>query len=124
MTLPCNYFALRAEGIWDVLSFARHIMYKGENTRHKFLSASVVFGPEIGYMYKKDRNDVVKSFYMGVSTGAQVKFRLTPMLSLYAEPRFSIVPYSAKAPLGETNNNYRNYYDGVMNFNAGIEINL
>lgn len=123
-TYPCNYFALRAEGIWDVLSFARYIMFKGENTRHKFLSASVLFGPEAGYMNKKDRSDAVQSFYFGVSGGAQVKFRLTPMISLYLEPRFSIVPYPAKAQVGETDNKYRNYYDGVMNFNAGIEVNL
>ena len=75
-------------------------------------------------MNKKDRSDAVQSFYFGVSGGAQVKFRLTPMISLYLEPRFSIVPYPAKAQVGETDNKYRNYYDGVMNFNAGIEVNL
>ena len=123
-TLPCSYFAVRAEGMLDVLSFVRFIMYKGENTRHKFLSASLVFGPEIGYMNKEDLRETLGRLYLGVSTGAQVKFRLTPLLALFVEPRFSIVPYAAPAVTGSGINSYQNYYDGVMNFNAGIELCL
>lgn len=123
-TYPCNYFSLRAEGMLDVLSLVRYFKNHGKDVRHKFLSTSVLFGPEIGYMYKKDMKDVVQSLYLGVTAGAQVKFRLTPMIALFVEPRFSIVPYAASCAYGESINRYKNYYDGVMNFNAGIELSL
>lgn len=122
-TYPCTYLALRVEGMLDVLGLVRHVMYKGENTRHPYLSASIVFGPEIGYMYKKDLKDAITGIYMGVSAGAQVKFRVAPKLSLFIEPRFNIVPYVAPTNGSELNKS-RNYYDGVVNFNAGIELNL
>ena len=75
-------------------------------------------------MNKEDLRETLGRLYLGVSTGAQVKFRLTPLLALFVEPRFSIVPYAAPAVTGSGINSYQNYYDGVMNFNAGIELCL
>ena len=123
-TLPCNYYAICPEAVIDVLSLVRYFMFDGTATRHAFLSASVVVGPEIGYMHKKDRNDALKTMYMGITGGAQVKFRLTPTFAMFAEPRFSIVPYAARVPVGTMLNSHKNYYDGLLNFNVGMELSL
>lgn len=121
---PSNYYALRAEAVWDILSFARYFLYNGEKTKHKFLDASVVFGPELGYMYKSDEKDAVKAMYFGLSAGAQAKFRITKRFAMFVEPRFSLVPYTAPADDRQTTNSHENYYDGLINLNAGIEFML
>lgn len=123
LSFPCNYYALRVEGMFDVLDFVYHCL-PDNFKKPGFLAASVIFGPEMGYMYKVDRNDVLKTLYMGMTVGAQAKFRLGKRLALFVEPRFSIIPYDAPIHLPTTLHDRDNYWDGVMNLNAGIEFAL
>lgn len=92
--------------------------------RRPFFSASLLIGPEIGYMHKVDETLVVGTPYIGITGGVQAKFNLTPRFSLFAEPRFSLLPYDAPANDPTTLNDNRNYYDSILNFNLGIEFLL
>lgn len=92
--------------------------------RRPFFSASLLIGPEIGYMHKVDQTLVVATPYIGLTGGIQAKFNLTPRFSLFAEPRFSLLPYDAPANDPTTLNDNRNYYDSILNFNLGIEFLL
>lgn len=124
---PCNYFSARAEGIVDFFS----LLYKPGDDKRTIFGASLVFGPEIGYMHKVDheltdhsKEMVIDQVYIGLSTGAQFKVRPTERLGLYIEPRFSLVPYKAPYYDERSLNDYRNYYDGIYNINFGIEFLL
>lgn len=122
--MPCNYFALRTEALLDLYGLI------ARNKENKF-ALSLVFGPEVGYMYKKDHqlmdnslDLIIRTVYAGVCGGVQVKTRLTERLALFLEPRFSIVPYAAPYYDQISINDYRNYYDGIVNCNFGIEFML
>ena len=123
-TYPCNYFSVRAEGMFDVARFVQRILVGGQPEKPYAISGSILFGPEVGYMYKVDMQETIKTLYMGMSCGAQAKFHLGNRLSLFLEPRFSIIPYDAPANDPTILNDNRNYWDGVINFNAGIEFKL
>ena len=123
-TYNCNYFSARAEGMFDVVRFVQRLVAGGAPEKISAFSGSILFGPEIGYMYKVDMNDVVQTLYMGMSCGVQAKYQLNKRLSLFVEPRFSIIPYDAPANDPTTLNDNRNYWDGVVNLNAGIEFTL
>ena len=121
---PGNYFAVRAEGMLDGVALVRHCIAGGKPRERSFFAASVLFGPEMGYMYKVDKDKILQGFYIGMTGGLQAKFRLAPRLSLFLEPRFSMVWYDAPSNTATTLNDHRNYYDGLLNFNAGIEFML
>ena len=118
---PCNYFSVRAEASADIVGLIRHA--SGKEGRPAF-SASVLLGPEAGYMYKVDHPDsparVISSAYLGLTGGVQAKMRFGKRLALFAEPRFSLIPYEAPSH-NSMANQFRNYYDGIMNLNFGIE---
>ena len=121
---PCNYFVARAEGIIDFYS----LLKKHEKGKRPMFAASLVLGPEIGYMHKVDHelNDYSKKMaigatYLGLAGGVQVKMRPTRRLALFVEPRFSLIPYEAPYYDERSLNDYRNYFDGIFNFNFGIE---
>ena len=81
----------------------------------------MVLGPEIGFMYK---DDVVNSFsrqYIGLGTGLQIKFCVWNGIKVFTEPRFILVPYSALNHTMDIINDYRNYYDGLVGINFGVE---
>lgn len=122
---PCNYFVARAEGMLDLVSLFKP---GDEKTR---LSASILLGPEVGYMHKVDhelqdnnKELIIGSTYLGLTGGVQLKARLTSRFSLFGEPRFSVIPYEAPYYDDISLNDYRNYYDGIFNFNFGIEFLL
>lgn len=124
---PCNYFAARAEGMLDFVS----LLTKHEKGKRPMLAASLVLGPEIGYMHKIDhelvnqeKKMVVDETYLGLTGGIQVKVRPARRLGLFVEPRFSMIPYKAPYYDESSLNDYRNYYDGIVNFNFGIEFLL
>ena len=112
-------------GALDGASGARSRKLSGRlSERRPFFSASLLIGPEIGYMHKVDQTLVVATPYIGLTGGIQAKFNLTPRFSLFAEPRFSLLPYDAPANDPTTLNDNRNYYDSILNFNLGIEFLL
>lgn len=127
---PCNYFVARAEGILDMVSLLKR---SGKDKKNKMpvFAASLVLGPEIGYMHKVDhelldhsKKMVIGATYMGLAGGAQFKVRPARRLGLFLEPRFSLIPYEAPYYDESSLNDYRNYYDGIFNFNFGIEFLL
>lgn len=120
---PCNYFSVRAEGLIDFLA----LLKEGESR----FSASLLIGPEIGYMHKVDRDGdevghvpVITSAYLGLTGGVQAKMAFSDRFSLFVEPRFSVLPYDAPSHDYSTNNRYRNYFDGIFNISFGIEYQL
>ena len=56
----------------------------------------------------------------------QLKYRVLENMSLFLEPRYSLVPYShSVASEVEGRGDIRtNYYDDVFNFNIGVEFTL
>ena len=135
--MPCNYFALRAEGMLDLSNLLKIAITRDRKTAKKvekeenvrfqkrpFFAASLLFGPEVGYMYKKDIKETIATPYIGITGGVQTKFNLTRRFSLFVEPRFSVIPYDAPAHDYSKLNDNRNYYDGLINVNFGIEFML
>lgn len=126
--MPCNYFVARAEGLLDFVS-----LFKKNKAEDKkpFFSASLVLGPEVGYMHKvdhellnHDKKMIVDAVYLGLSGGVQLKVRPARRLGLFLEPRFSLIPYEAPFYEETSLNDFRNYFDGIFNFNIGIEFLL
>lgn len=122
--LHSNYFAFRAEGMLDFVGLIRAAAGKEGNSA---FALSLLCGPEIGYMHKVDTDEstypIISSAYMSFTGGIQAKVDVNRRLSLFVEPRYSVVPYAAPShdPL---NNMYKNFYDGIMNLNFGIEFML
>ena len=121
---PCNYFSARAEAVADLVGLIN--LAAGKKEGKPRFSASVLFGPEAGYMYKVDHPNgqlpVVSSAYLGLTGGIQAKARIGKRLALFLEPRFSIVPFDTlEDDYIHMNNEHRNYYDTIYNVNFGIE---
>lgn len=115
--LSTDYAVLRLEGMLDFVA----LFNKMEDS---VFSASLLFGPETGYMFKKDigRNMVIP--YVGMTGGVQAKVRVYRRFSVFIEPRFSFVPYPAPSDDRTSVNVNRNYYDGLLNCSLGIEYAL
>ena len=105
--------------MFDVVRFA--LRRKETSGR---LGCSVLAGPEVGLFSKRDFDFRFGGYYVGLTAGLHADCRLGKRLSLFAEPRFSLIPYSA--PNDDSTSTYasRNYYDALLNFNIGIEVDL
>lgn len=115
-----RYIGLRVEGRFDPL-----MMIPGWKEKSGF-SIPLLFGPEAGYMHKDDRSMKIDKMYLGLTAAFQLRYKILDFLSLYLEPRFSIVPYYL-----DFHTNYldesgirETYYDGLVNVNFGIEIDI
>ena len=109
-----SYYTLRLETLLDIIS----LVTKKDDL---FVSASVLAGPEIGFMYKDDVKDSFLRSYIGLGAGLQIKFRVWKGIKVFTEPRFSLVPYSALNHNLDIINDYKNYYDGLVAINFGVE---
>lgn len=118
LKMPADYYALRLEGILDIARLVLGQSYKG------CFGGGVVLGPEVGFMKREDVGYVLKRHYVGLSLGAHADCRIFKRVSLFVEPRFSIIPYTAPNDDSTSNNINRNYFDSLFNFNVGLEINL
>jgi hypothetical protein len=116
--MPADYYALRLEGVLDVVRLALRKSYNG------CFGAGVVLGPELGYMVKKDVGYSLKRQYVGLNIGLQGNCRLGKSVNLFVEPRFCLVPYTAQNDDSTSYNFNRNYYDSLFNLNLGLEIAL
>ena len=113
--LPTRYFGGRVEGMTDLLRLFRDDYVSR-------ISVPMFLGAEIGYMNKVDIRRNVNSFYVGLTGGFQIKCRVAEKLSIYMEPRISIVPYSVSHDtVVEDFSTRSNYYDQVYNINLGVE---
>ena len=101
----------------------------------KRISFSLLGGPEAGFFnknYSGKNNEHPMTFpirigrrvnhgvgaYIGLSVGMQLKVRITNGISLYLEPRYSMVPYVI-AP--KRNHDHRNMTSNLWNANFGIQ---
>lgn len=116
--LYSSYYALRVEGMLDLVNaFSK--------TDNHGISLSLLFGPELGYMYKDDYGvEYLAAPYIGLTGGVQLKFDLGKKVRIFMEPRCSIVPYNGISYDRTTLNDYVNYYDGLINLNLGLEFDL
>ena len=122
--LHSNYFMVRAETMIDFFGLIRTAAGMEGNS---IFALSLLCGPEIGYMHKVDTDEseypVISSAYMSLTGGLQAKVDVNRRMSLFMEPRFSLVPYDAPSH-DPMNNKYKNFFDGIMNLNFGIEFKL
>lgn len=117
-----DYVTVSLEGMFDVVRFAKYMVNKNIRPREQgWFGCSLVLGPEMGRMMKHDIGDDVSVHYVGLVGGIHPEFRVHDNISLFVEPRFSLVPYSAYTDEEAMNNESRNYYDCLFNFNIGIE---
>ena len=114
--LPELYAGVRFEGQLDLVSLVR-----GRKCR---FSSSVLLGPEAGFFSKTDLNGKLSDLYVGLSTGLQANLKIASGVSLFVEPRLSIVPYSAPSDDATLVDAYRNYYDSVISVNIGLQYDL
>lgn len=113
-----RYGGIRCEGLFDIAN----MVTKRDDTR---FSGGIIFGPEIGYMAKDPvLNDGIKTAYFGFTMAAQGKCRVSRHIKLFIEPRFNFVPYAARTNNPEFVGAQHLYYDGLFNFNVGLEYHI
>ncbi len=111
-----DYYGIRVEAMFDFLNMAD----REERGRQ---SLSLLIGPEIGYMNKIDLFSSLLTPYIGITTGLQYKLSLFKWLSVFVEPRISVIPYTHDGTDdGLVIQERFNYYDSIVNMNAGIEV--
>lgn len=114
-----TYFFARFEGKLDLFRIAPDTMLDLW-AKYRQVGISVLAGPEVGYMIKKDPNlhDVTYP-YVGLSAGLQVSVRLFAGLYLNLEPHVGIIPYSATSFTWANQN--QDYYDALFGVSMGFE---
>ena len=125
--LRSRYLSVRLEGVLDVLNMGRHIhdKVKGEeNPDDSFFGLAILAGPEMGRVIKHDKTLRISDHYVGLVGGLQARFRVHKWVSVVAEPRFTLVPYTAPNSDVDAPNDNRNYYDALLNFNVGVEVRI
>lgn len=125
--LRSRYMSVRLEGVLDVLNMGRHLYGKSigvENPDDCFFGLAILAGPEMGHMVKHDKTSKVHDHYVGLVGGLQARFRVHKWVSVIAEPRFTVVPYTAPNSDVDAPNDNRNYYDALLNFNVGLEVRI
>ena len=75
-------------------------------------------------MKKRDVVRDTKGCYVGLAGGLQARFRVNEWISVLAEPRVTIVPHSAPNNAKVVHGARVNTVDGIMSFNAGLEIRI
>lgn len=116
--MPAKYFALRLEGILDIL---RLCMNKSSDLKW---GCGVIAGPEVGYLSKVDIESRLDKHYVGFVGGFYGDYRILKWLGVFVEPCFSIIPYTAPNNDSTSNNISKNYYDSLLKFNVGFEFHL
>ena len=125
--LYSQYVTLHLEGMFDVVSFARTMIAKSKDLPtpgRGVFGLSLVAGPELGRIMKQDKARKISDHYVGVSCGVQAIFHVHKWVSVFAEPHMKFVPYSAPNADINAPSDYSNYYDGLFNFNIGLEVRL
>lgn len=114
-----TYFFARFEGKLDLFRIAPDSMLD-HWAKYRQVGISILAGPEVGYMIKKDPNLYdVRYPYVGLSAGLQVSVRLFAGLYLNIEPHAGIIPYSATS--FEWDNQNKDYYDALFGISMGFE---
>ena len=119
--LYCSYDGLRAEFMMDPIGFRAD---KRSRSDMRF-SLPLIFGVEGGNMRKKDYNLNLNSWYLGLSCAIQPHYYFHDRLSVFLEPRCSLIPYTFnKVAEGKVQGSGENYWDALFSCSLGIEISL
>ena len=110
-----QYFDISLEGMFNLLG-----MWKNELSEH--LSLSALIGPEVGRMIKDDKDFRISEHYFGLTGGFNASVKVHKSLSIFLEPRFDIVPYSAVSGNLDSPLDNQNYFDALLGLNVGINI--
>lgn len=114
-----TYFFGRLEGKFDFFRMFPDTAFDLW-AQYTQLGISLIVGPEVGYMIKKDPNLYdIQYPYVGLSSSLQFSVNLYRGLYLNLEPRISIVPYSAQSFTWANFN--KDYYDALWGVSLGIE---
>ena len=113
--LAGSYAFLRVEGQFDIVRAVKPGTVFG---------LSVLAGPEMGRIMKQDRREGLSRHYIGLGGGLHADIRVHSLISVFVEPRFSLVPYSAPNDDHDLPGDNRNYFDGLLNFNIGFDIHI
>ena len=111
--MPCYYVGFRPQMAFDPLWWAGI----------DWFSMPLVLGPEVGLMAKIDDGYSVIRSYMGLSVALRPDFLVHRHLSLFLEPRFSMVPYTWTPRTNSTLvTGSRNYYDMLLSLSLGMRV--
>ena len=110
-----QYMNLRLEGMFNLFGM-------WDNKVADRFALSAVLGPEIGRMIKEDKKEPLSVHYIGLTGGLNASVKVFKFLSVFLEPRFSVVPYSAVSPDVMSASENRNYYDALLGVNLGVNI--
>ena len=111
--MPCYYVGFRPQVAFDPLWWAGI----------DWFSMPLVLGPEVGLMAKIDDGYSVIRSYMGLSVALRPDFLVHRHLSLFLEPRFSMVPYTWTPRTNSTLvTGSRNYYDMLLSLSVGVRV--
>lgn len=113
-----TYAGFRTEGMLNVFGFIKDRKWAER------LSLSGLLGAEVGNMDKTDIDLPIKTTYIGLTGGVQLKCNITRHLAIFIEPRGSLVPYSnlEPDPANPRNSVRKSYSDNVFNLNIGVEL--
>ena len=122
-----RYISMRLEGMVDVLNLGRRIYNNSKGlatSSDPMFGLSIIAGPEMGQIVKSTQSEIYRDYYVGIGTGLQARLRVLKWLSLLAEPRFTFIPYSTANTTESISNLRKNYHDGLMSFNLGVEARI
>lgn len=116
-----RYIFARPEAMFDLLQL---IPGMSEDSRFGVVA---LLGHEVGNVLKMEPSDQQYfprggAWYVGFSGAVQLKVRFFRGMTLFVEPRFSYVPYTA--PYVLEGMQYKNYYDAVFSMSMGLEARL
>ena len=112
------YYGARVEGMLDLCALFRH-------GRKSDFSVSLLAGPEVAAVTKRESSRNLTNFYLGLTGGLQLKYRILEYISIFLEPRVGIVPYTIVTDsLDPLKHVGHNYYDILYNLNIGVELSL
>ena len=126
--LATQYISMRLEGMLDVLNMYRYFWDDSKGLSSdigSMFGLSLILGPEMGRMSKKDiNNSLIRAYYVGATVGIQGRCQFHKWVTAVLEPRVSFVPYTAPhADIAAPSDNM-NYCDVLFNLNIGLEVRI
>ena len=127
--------SLRLEGMLDVFHLINMAVSSVKKTTAEKSpwGVSLILGPEMGRFMKileleegKKLKQMrrITDHYVGLVGGVQASYQVHKNWTVFIEPRFSILPYTAPNDADTLIPQNRNYYDAYLNFNIGLQFNI
>ncbi len=112
--LKASYFAMRLEGSYDFMTPVKKLK------KDYPFSLTILAGPEAGIVKKQDDSRSFRQVYIGVGGGLQAKYRVAKKVSIFLEPRGTLLQYSGSSGKGRR----ANFRDVLFSCNLGLEFSL